>query len=148
MGLGDVIKQGISKVKTDIAYSRAADEQIRKKAREAGLREREQQEIRYARESERIRTSQRLKELRAPKKASGGFMMGGGSLLGPSPALGSALYGPTPRRSTPKRKAKRRSASADVVVVGNTVYRKASAPKRRRSKRATAPRQPSILWGY
>ena len=110
MSFVDKLKSGINKVKVDIAASRAADNQISQKARAARLQAREEQEIRYARESERIKTDQRLKSLRSPHKSTlGGSMSSGGlwgpSLLGNSPGMGGMLFG---QSSAPKKKHRRR----------------------------------------
>jgi hypothetical protein len=57
--------------KKEKAQERAASKMIRAKARAAGYKEKETQAIRYAKESERYRTTRKLKAMKAPRAAGG-----------------------------------------------------------------------------
>tara|TARA_R100000656_G_scaffold114808_2_gene87306 strand:+ start:88 stop:600 length:513 start_codon:yes stop_codon:yes gene_type:complete len=119
----------------------AAGKLIRKKAKAAGLREKETQAIRYAQETEKYRTSERLKAMKRPRTT---FSQGMGYLAGPTTkkrngsayskdmntllGTGSGFIGAYAKSAVGKPKTKMTKATTYVRTKGGykkqTVYRK------------------------
>ena len=109
--------------KREKAMERAASKQIKAKAKAAGYRERETQAIRYAKESERYKTSQRLKTMKQPRPSYGGNGL-------------SYLMGPT---TSSKRKGNGSSAMNQMLGVGGGMPTFYGTPSKKKGKKGKDP---------
>lgn len=123
MGENGFFKKSFRKVKTaasekmaeykrEKAYERAASKQIKSKARVAGYKAREKQAVRYAEESARYKTTQKLKAMKRPRPSFSGFggttkVSGLNTMLGGSNFIqgyaSRAMGKPTSRKKKPRK---------------------------------------------
>lgn len=102
----------MAEYKREKAYERAASKQIKSKARVAGYKAKEKQAVRYAEESARYKTTQKLKAMKRPRPSFSGFgsttqVSGLNTMLGGSNFLqgyaSRAMGKPTSRKKKPQK---------------------------------------------